>query len=43
MDSAALGALLAPIKQRYNSEPNAAHITLKAVAAAIDSMRRPPA
>jgi hypothetical protein len=28
---------------RYNSEPNAAYITLKAVATAIDSMRRTPA
>ncbi len=30
MDSAALRALQAPIKERYKSEPNAAFITLKA-------------
>ena len=30
MDSAALHALQAPIKERYKSEPNAAFITLKA-------------
>ena len=43
MGSAALRALQAPIKERYNSEPNAACIALKAVATAIDSMRRTPA
>ena len=43
MDSAALRALQAPFKERYNSEPNAACITLEAVATAIDSMRRTPA
>src|SRR6266540_2961530 len=36
MDATALRALQAPIKERYKSEPEAACITLKAVATALD-------
>ena len=37
MDSAALRALQAPIKERYKSEPQAAHITLRAKGALDDA------
>ena len=36
MDANELGALQAPIKERYRSDPHAAVVTLKAVATALD-------